>query len=82
MLKVALGFAAASVSALTVAIPLAAQAPASEPTLEQVRSATERFQDVKVALAEGYVRDPMNVCDTATMMGRPARRRSQKKASR
>jgi hypothetical protein len=25
-----------------------------------------------VALAEGYVRDPMNLCDTAEMMGRPA----------
>ena len=72
MLKIALGFAAASASALTVAIPLAAQAPAAEPTLEQVRALTERFQDVKVALAEGYVRDPMNVCDTAPMMGRPA----------
>jgi hypothetical protein len=27
---------------------------------------------VNVALAEGYVRDPMNLCDTAEMMGRPA----------
>ncbi|HJS80952.1 MAG TPA: hypothetical protein VJ748_10030 [Vitreimonas sp.] len=43
-----------------------------EPTLAQVRAATERFQDVNVALAEGYVRDPMNLCDTADMMGRPA----------
>ncbi len=34
--------------------------------------ATTRFKDVNVALAEGYVRDPMNVCDTADMMGRPA----------
>ncbi len=44
----------------------------SEPTLAEVRAATERFRDVKVALAEGYVRDPMNLCDTAPMMGRPA----------
>jgi hypothetical protein len=43
----------------------------TEPTLAQVRAATERFQDVKVALAEGYLRDPMNLCDTAEMMGRP-----------
>ena len=35
-------------------------------------TATERFRDVNVALAEGYIRDPMNVCDTAPMMGRPA----------
>jgi hypothetical protein len=72
MLKIALGFAAASASALTVAGALPAELPSAEPTLEQVRAATERFQDVKVALAEGYVRDPMNICDTADMMGRPA----------
>lgn len=44
----------------------------AEPDLSAVRSATERFRDVNVALAEGYIRDPMNVCDTASMMGRPA----------
>jgi hypothetical protein len=43
-----------------------------EPTLEQVVAVTERFRDVKVALAEGYIRDPANMCDTATMMGKPA----------
>jgi hypothetical protein len=43
-----------------------------EPSLAEVRAATERFRDVKVALAEGYLRDPMNLCDTADMMGRPA----------
>ena len=48
-----------------------ALAPAGDPPLEEVRAATERFRDVKVALAEGYVRDPMNLCDTAEMMGRP-----------
>ena len=47
-------------------------ASGSEPTLEQVRAATDRFRDVEVALAEGYVRDPMDLCDTAEMMGRPA----------
>jgi hypothetical protein len=41
-----------------------------EPDLDSVRTATERFRDVKVALAEGYIADPMNVCDTADMMGR------------
>lgn len=41
-----------------------------EPDLATVRAATERFRDVNVALAEGYIRDPGNVCDTATMMGR------------
>jgi hypothetical protein len=43
-----------------------------EPTLAEVRQATERFRDVKVALAEGYVRDPSDLCDSAEMMGRPA----------
>ena len=45
---------------------------AGEPTLAEVRTATERFQDVKVALAEGYIRDPSDMCETADMMGRPA----------
>ena len=44
----------------------------AEPSLEEVRAATERFQDVNVALAEGYIRDPFDLCDTAPMMGRPA----------
>jgi hypothetical protein len=43
-----------------------------EPTLAEVRRATERFRDVKVALAEGYIRDPFDLCETAEMMGRPA----------
>jgi hypothetical protein len=43
-----------------------------EPTLAQVREAAARFQDVNVALAEGYIRDPANMCETADMIGRPA----------
>ena len=43
-----------------------------EPTLAAIRTATERFLDVNVALAEGYIRDPANMCETADMMGRPA----------
>ncbi len=43
-----------------------------EPTLAEVRAATEKYQDVKVALAEGYIRDPTDMCETADMMGRPA----------
>ncbi|MCC7417570.1 MAG: hypothetical protein IT176_10555 [Acidobacteria bacterium] len=52
----------------------AAATPAArpgEPALEEVRQATERFRDVNVALGEGYVRDPFDVCDTAAIMGRP-----------
>lgn len=54
-----------------IAAAAIAFAPAGEPDLAEVRAATERFRDVNVALAEGYVRDPMNLCDTAEMMGRP-----------
>src|SRR5690606_29849717 len=46
-------------------------AVAAEPDLATVRRATERFKNVNVALAEGYVRDPMNLCDDAEMMGKP-----------
>ncbi|HYG46967.1 MAG TPA: hypothetical protein VD846_03400 [Allosphingosinicella sp.] len=56
-----------------IAAALAAAAPGpGEPTLDEVRAATARFRDVKVALAEGYVRDPTDMCDVAPMMGRPA----------
>lgn len=56
-----------------IAAALAAAAPApGEPTLDEVRSLTARFRNVEVALAEGYVRDPGDMCDTAPMMGRPA----------
>ncbi|HYW15069.1 MAG TPA: hypothetical protein VE891_02805 [Allosphingosinicella sp.] len=58
-----------------IAAVLAASAPGpSEPTLDEVRAATHRFRDVEVALAEGYVRDPGNMCDTAEMMGQPRSR--------
>ena len=56
-----------------IAALAAAAAPApGEPTLAEVRTATDRFRNVEVALAEGYVRDPTDMCDVATMMGRPA----------
>ena len=42
-----------------------------EPSLAEIRKATERFRDVKVALAEGYIRDPADMCETADMVGLP-----------
>lgn len=36
-----------------------------------VRTATEKYQDVNVALADGYIRDPANHCFTADMAGLP-----------
>jgi len=65
--KAALGLVLAAFTAAAQAGP----AP-GEPTLAEVREATERFRDVRVALAEGYVRDPFDLCDTAEMMGKPA----------
>jgi hypothetical protein len=44
----------------------------AEPSLEDVRAATDRFRNVAVALAEGYVPDPAGMCVTAEMEGRPA----------
>lgn len=64
-------------SALLLAACGAAQTTANrpgagEPTLAQVRQATERFQDINVAIADGYIPDPMNICETAEMVGRSA----------
>jgi hypothetical protein len=42
-----------------------------EPSLAEVRRATEKYRDIKVALADGYIRDPANMCETADMMGLP-----------
>jgi len=63
----------AGVLALAVTLAQPGKPANVEPDLASVRAATARFQDVKIALAEGYVRDPMDNCDTAAMMGKPAR---------
>ncbi|HEU0284849.1 MAG TPA: hypothetical protein VFR52_06885 [Sphingomicrobium sp.] len=70
---VAYAFAALLAGQAAEPTPAAPPAPAAaEPTLDQVRAATERFRDVKVAVAEGYIRDPMDHCVVATDIGRPA----------
>jgi hypothetical protein len=43
-----------------------------EPSLAEVRELTAKYKDVNVALKEGYIRDPFDLCDTAAMMGMPA----------
>jgi hypothetical protein len=72
MRSMVLGFLAfGALSTATVTAGSGAPGPdRGEPTLEEVRQATSRFQDVKAALAEGYIPDPANMCDTADMMGR------------
>lgn len=49
-----------------------AVATSADPDLDAVRAATAKYQDINVALAEGYIPDPGNVCESADMMGRPA----------
>jgi hypothetical protein len=46
-----------------------AQRAASE--YDEIRAATARFQDPSVALKEGYIRDPTDMCVTAPMEGAP-----------
>lgn len=41
----------------------------SERTLDAVRAATEKYNDVKVALADGYIRDTMDTCETPYNLG-------------
>jgi hypothetical protein len=48
-------------------------AKASEPTLKEVKAVAEKYRDVKAALADGYVEDPTGMCETAEMMGKPAK---------
>lgn len=70
-MKATLGTAALA-AALAACAP-SAQAATDEPTLAEVRALTERFRDVKVALAEGYIPPPDNMCELASMMGYPAK---------
>jgi len=40
--------------------------------IDQLRATAEKYRDVNVALAEGYVPDPTGMCVTAEMEGMPA----------
>lgn len=64
-------------SVISAAIVTAAGDPGpakkSEPTLDQVRAAVQKYKDVKAALADGYIEDPSGMCETAAMMGKPAK---------
>lgn len=50
----------------------AVEDPELEAALEEVREATEKFEDVEVAEEAGYIRDPMDLCYGATDAGKPA----------
>ena len=60
-----------------LASPLRAQGsdeldPATVAALEEIRAATEKYTDVEVALADGYIRDPGDLCVMAPAEGLPA----------
>jgi len=69
----------ATLAPVLLAVPGARPSP-SHPTvpdvapsvLASIRTATARYRDVKAALADGYIRDPMNMCVTAASEGNPA----------
>lgn len=57
------------------ALALSASAPVpagGEPDLAAIRAAAERYRDINVALAEGYVAPPGAHCETAEGMGQSA----------
>ncbi|HVL19984.1 MAG TPA: hypothetical protein VM422_03200 [Amaricoccus sp.] len=60
-----------AVVAFAAAVAAPAFADATADTLAAMRAATDRYRDVDAALADGYLRDPMNHCFTAEMMGMP-----------
>ena len=64
-------FAAAPLSAQTATPASSTTSVVAEPTLDEVRALTERYRDVNAAIADGYVRDPANMCESAEMVGRP-----------
>src|SRR5687767_5692315 len=61
-------FAAAAALAVSAASPAAPAPIAGEPDLAEVRAGAERFRDINVALAEGYI-SPEPMCETAAGMG-------------
>jgi hypothetical protein len=69
MMKPFLAALAAGILTFFVQSPASAQ---GEPDLAAVRAAAERFRDVNVALADGYVPAPGNTCESAQHMGLPA----------
>src|SRR5687767_8502746 len=73
--RIALVLAAAS-AVLAAAPSLAAQQledldEGTRAALDEVRAATEKYRDVEVALADGYIREPMNMCAMAAEEGLP-----------
>jgi hypothetical protein len=61
-------------AALLILLPGCSDASADEAgaALDAIRSETEKYRDVAVAIADGYERDPLDTCETAAHLGQPA----------
>ncbi|MCV2880962.1 hypothetical protein [Actibacterium sp. XHP0104] len=57
---------------LAVFVATSLPALAEDYDLDSLRAANEKYMDVNVALAEGYIPDPSGMCVTAAMEGLPA----------
>jgi len=68
---VSIGIAAAAVAVATFAVPTAATAHDVAADIEKVRAATAKYNDINVALADGYVPAPPGDCITAAKEGLP-----------
>ena len=64
-----LAVAAIGVGALAQPVAFAAEEPTE---VTAVRATAEKYKDVNVALAEGYIRDPADHCVSAAAEGLPA----------
>ena len=69
-IRIASAMGVATIVGFAAASSLHAQAldqldPATRAVLEEIRAATEKYQDPEVALADGYIREPMNLCTHA-----------------
>lgn len=79
-------FAAAFIATASMASPVSAQAAGEhgamgaghavapslpDAELKAIRAATEKYRDVAAALADGYIKDPSNMCITSAMEGAP-----------
>ncbi len=67
----AIGVAIAAMGLATLVLPRAAVAHDVAAEIEKVRIATQKYNDVKVALAEGYFPAPPGDCVTAAKEGLP-----------
>lgn len=69
----AMGATIGAMALVTLALPNGAVAHDVAAEIEKVRIATQKYNDVKVALAEGYIADPTGGCISAAGAGLPAK---------